>query len=80
MGAEVGGAKTDPHDDVSVFLGLRLPQSTGSCVDVEPFLTFLTYFRARRGRVIDADRDIGAAEAMPVQISRFNSRCFGQPP
>lgn len=78
-GAEVGGARTDPHGAVRVFLGLRLPQSTGSCVDVEPFLTFLIYIRATRGRAVDADRDIEAAEAVLFRTNRLNSSFFGQP-
>lgn len=80
MGTEVGGAKTDPHGAVRVFLGLRLPQSTGSCVDVEPFLTFLTCIRRMRGRAMDTDRDIRAAAAMLFRVSQLSSRCFGQPP
>lgn len=79
MGTEVGGAKTDPHGAVRVFLGLRLPQSTGSCVDVEPFLTFLTCIRATRGRAVDADRDIEAAEAILFRTSRLSSRCCSRP-
>jgi len=78
-GAEVGGARTDPHGAVSVFLGLRLPQSTGSCVDVEPFLTFLTCIRATRGRAVDSDRDVEAAEAVLFRTSWLNLRFFGQP-
>lgn len=80
MGAKFGGAKTDPHGAVRVFLGLRLPQSTGSCADVEPFLTFLTCIRATRGRAIDTDHDIEAAEAVLFRTSRLSSRCFGHPP